>query len=284
MSKPISIIVAGAIGFAAIVIILVIVFQGSARIPDMPPDRSRYPEQALTPEEITVNVTPRSDGSLQVSQRLIFDVTDEMKKPLSWYIGGEQIGWNTGVGDGPRYYVLPQVGEVSAQELSTAEGSTKENPAEVGDLTVTRENRSIDDPFSDSAVYDFTREKQAGEDSQWTPGRHVVDITYVLDDVYLNVDGHELFVLPLRFPSGSNEAPSMRTVSLEAGGPIQCLPDHTEFDPDAECTGLDKHRFTDDGTRLTWSEETSPSIEAIGFAAPENMQAEPIDAPERERS
>ncbi|WP_231441939.1 hypothetical protein [Brevibacterium zhoupengii] len=282
MSKPTSIIVAGAIGFAAIVIILVIVFPVFTRSPEMPPDRSRYPEQALTPEEITVNVAPRNDGSLHVSQRLIFDVTDEMKSPLSWYVGGERIGY--GVGAGPRYYVLPQVGEVSAQELSTAEDSTKENPAEVGDLTVTRENPAIDGSFSDSAVYDFTRPKQAGEDSQWTPGRHVVDFTYVLDDVYLNVDGHELFVLPLRFPSGSNEAPSMRTVSLEAGGPIQCLPDNMDFDPDPECTGLDKHRFTDDGTRLTWSEEISSSIGAIGFAAPENMQAEPIDAPERERS
>lgn len=283
MPKPIKIVIASALGVAAILVVIVIVTSVITRIPDMPPDRARLPQQALTPEEITVTVTPQADGTLHVGERLIFDAPEGAERPIRWSLGGESIGWPAGDGDVPLYAVMPKASEVSARELDTAEDSTKNDPAEVAELNVTRDDSDVDDLFYDDVGYEFANPNPPGENVMWTQGRHVVDVSYVLDDVYLNVEGHELFVLPLRFPSGSNEAPSIRTVSLEAGGPIRCLPDNMEFAPDAECTGMDKHRFAEDGTRLTWQQDMTSSIGAIGFAAPDFMQAEPSPVYEHQR-
>lgn len=283
MPKTIKIIIASALGFAAILVVVVIVSSMITRIPEMPPDRARLPQQALTPEEITVTANPQADGTLQVSQRLIFDAPDGANRPILWGLGGESIGWPAGAGDVPLYAVMPKASEVSARELDTAEDSTKNDPAEVAELSVTRDDSDVDDLFFDDVGYEFANPNPPGENVMWTKGRHVVDVSYVLDDVYLSVEGYELFVLPLRFPSGSNEAPSLRTVSVESGGPIRCLPDNTEFDPDAGCTGLGKHRIAEDGTRLTWQEDMTSSIAAIGFAAPDTMATEPSPVYEHRR-
>lgn len=284
MPKPIKIIIAGAIGFAAILAVVVIVSSMITRIPDVLPDRVRLPQQALTPEEITVTAAPQADGTLHVSERLIFDAPDGADRPILWHLGGESIGWPAGDGDVPRYAVMPRASEVSARELDTTEKSTKNDPVEIAQLSVTRDDSDVDDLFYDDVGYEFANPHPPGENVMWTKGRHVVDVSYILDDVYLNVEGHELFVLPLQFPSGSNEAPSIRTLSLEAGGPIRCLPDNMEFEPDADCSGLDKHRFAEGGTRLTWQEDMTSSIGAIGFAAPDTLQTEPIPVYEHRRN
>lgn len=283
MSKPTGIIVASAIGFLAIFIIVVIVFPVFTHLPDASPDRDRLPKEALTPEEITVTVAPQTDGTLHVSQRLIFDASGNEDRSIRWYLAGEPIGRPTNDSDVQSYAVMPRASEVSARELSTGEESTKNDPTEVADLTVTRDGSDVEDLY-DNVVYEFANPNPPGEKVMWTPGRHVVDIDYVLDDVYLNVEGRELFVLPLRFPAGTSEAVSIRTVSLESGGPIWCLPDNVDFAPDTECRGLEKQQLSADGPSFTWEEDETGSIGAIGFEAPDNMATDPIPVYEHRRS
>lgn len=278
MPKPIKFLIASGVGFATILIVVVIVSSAITRVPDMPPDKRRLPQQALTPEEITLSVAPQTDGTLHVSERLIFDATKNEDRPIRWYIGGESIGWQR---DGPEYFVVPKVLEVAAQELSTGQGSTKDDPAVAGDLTVSRDDSEVDDPFHDSVSYEFTNPNPPDEDSQWRPGRHVVDISYVLDNVYLDVEGQEFFALPMSFPDGTDEAASIRTVSLSSGGPIRCIPSNRSFRLDNDCSGWSQRRLDKDGTRLTWRRDLSDSLDAIGFDAPMNMQAEPSAAPEK---
>lgn len=276
MSKPSTIIIASALGFAAVLMITVIVVAMIPGNPGPSPDRIRLPRQALTPEEISVTAAPQPDGTLQVSQRLIFDAPDGEDRPIRWHLGREPIGRSTSGGTTSDYNVLPRVSAISARELSTAEGSTKDDPAEVAELNVRRDDVDVSDLFADDVSYEFANPNPPGENIMWDEGRHVIDVSYILDDVYLDVEGHELFVLPLRFPAGSSEARSIRTVSLKAGGPILCLPDNVSFDPNAECSALDEHRFGLDRSSLTWLDEVTGSINAIGFAAPDGMHSEPI--------
>lgn len=281
MPKPIKVVIASVAsiaGVAMIVLVVIVVSSAITDITDMPPDKRRLPQQALTPEEITLSVAPQTDGSLHISERLIFDATANEDRPIKWYISGETIGSER---DGPRYFVVPTVSDVTAVQLSTAEESTKDDPAEVGDLTVTRDDSEVEDPFFDSVIYEFTNSNPPNEDSQWTPGRHIIDISYVLDDVYLEVEGREFFALPLSFPNGSHEATSIRTISLASGGKIRCLPNNRSFTPDDDCSGLRERSLGQDGTRLTRRRAVTDNIDAIGFDAPDNMQAEPSAAPEK---
>lgn len=282
MQRPPKIIVLSAAGVMALLMVAVIVSAVIGQIPDPPAQKVGLPEQALTPEEMTLTVTPHTDGTLHVAERLIFDVPEGKGRPLFWSIGSESIGWERGVGDGQQYFVLPQVTDVSAKDLSTAEDSTKDDPAEVGDLIVARDDSDVEDPDYDDVGYEFTNPNPPNENSQWAKGRHVVDFAYVLDDVYLTVGGHELFVLPLRFPHGSSEAESIRTISLESDGPIRCLSDNRRFDLGQECSAT---HLGDDGQTMTWREDDKTgSLAAIGFEPPEDMRTEPIDAHEQGRA
>lgn len=285
MTKPNKIIIAGAIGFLALLVVVVFVAaMTTTHIPDMPPDGTRFPKEALTPEEITVAVSPRTDGTLHVSQRLIVDASGNEDVPIHWHLGGESIGRPTTDSEVQSYAVMPRASEVSARELSTGEESTKDDPTEVADLKITRDDSDVEDLYYDTVDYEFAKPNPEGETAMWTPGRHVIDVSYVLEDVYLTIEGHELFVLPLHFPTGTSEAVSIRTVSLESGGPIRCLPNNVDFAPETECKGLDKQQRTADGASFTWEEDETGSINAIGFEAPDNMATEPIPVYEHRRS
>lgn len=290
MHKIAAIILASLIGVAAIGVIVMIVAEALMPIYDDSSVKRRLPQQALTPEEMTVTVTPHRDGTIHVAERLIFDASATEDRPLFWSIGGESIGWNGGVGEGGQYAVMPTVKDVTAIELSTDEGSTQTDPAEAADLTVARDDSDVDDPFYDDVRYTITNEKSRGQSSgevtDWGPGRHVVDFAYVLDDVYLKVEGRDLFVLPLSFLEGTGEAPSLRTISLETGGPLLCLPTNRAFEPDPDCTGLTQGGADPvvEGGTLAWRQlNPVTSIGAVGFDAPKGMSVDPIDVYENKR-
>lgn len=293
MNKIVAIILASLFGVVAIGVVVTIVAEALMPIYDDSSVKRRLPQQALTPEEVTVTVTPHRDGTIHVAERLIFDASATEDRPLFWNIGGESIGWNGGVGEGGQYAVMPTVKDVTATEMSTGEGSTQADPAEAADLTVARDDSDVDDPFYDDVRFTITNEKSLGQSSgevtNWGPERHVVDFSYVLDDVYLNVEGRELFVLPLRFLDGTDETPSLRTISLETGGPLLCLPTNRAFEPDPDCTGLTQgdvgaaDPVVEDGT-LAWRQfNPVTSIDAVGFDAPKGMSVDPIDVYENKR-
>lgn len=240
----------------------------------------RLSEEALTPEEITAEVTPRPDGTLQVRQRLIFEAPPTGVADLSWWVGEDQLGWRDEP-DRPRYVLKPRIVDIAAVELSTAADSTQENPAEEVELTVDRDDSKAHDRFP-STRYIFTRpDADGGSAAVWEAGRHVIDFGYTLDEVYLDIGGQALFVLPLGFPGQSSQSRGVRTVTLTDGGEIRCLPSNGTFEPDADCAGFDDRRSGQDGRELTWRQENLVKIEAIGFAPPEGMQTAPIPAREK---
>lgn len=245
------------------------------------PDRpERLSEEALTPEEITAEVTPRPDGTVQVRQRLIFEAPPDGVTDLSWWVGEDQLG-RRDEPDRPRYIVKPRIVDITAIELSTSADSTQKNPAEVAELSVDRDDSKAHDRYP-STRYIFTRPDVDGEGATvWEAGRHVIDFAFTLDEVYLDIGGQALFVLPLALPGESSQTRGVRTITLTDGGQIRCLPSNRTFEPDADCAGFDDRRSRQDGRELTWRRETGVMIDAIGFAPPDGMQTDPIPAREK---
>ena len=92
------IIVAGAVVLtlllvvAAVVIVVILPRRDSNLTLEAAPS---FAAGELTPEESTVVATPRPDGTVQVEQRLVFDAGPGVDFPVTWYIGGTQIGWQS---------------------------------------------------------------------------------------------------------------------------------------------------------------------------------------------
>ncbi|MCD1285795.1 MULTISPECIES: hypothetical protein [unclassified Brevibacterium] len=265
---------------AALVIAVVVAIMVRDAVEPPSGTSERLSEEALTPEEITAEVTPHPDGTLQVRQRLIFEAPPTGVADLSWWVGEDQLGWRDEP-DRPRYVLKPRIVDIAAVELSTAADSTQENPAVKVELTVDLDDSKAHDRFP-STRYIFTRpDVDGGSATVWEAGRHVIDFSYTLDEVYLDIGGQALFVLPLGFPGESSQSRGVRSVTLTDGGEIRCLPSNGTFEPDADCAGLDDRRSGQDGRELTWRQENGVRIKAIGFAPPEGMQTAPIPAQEK---
>ena len=124
----------------------------------------------LTPEETVVVATPRPDGSLAVAQTLVFDAGPGLDRPVSMDVGGTRLGWKSS----PRtvqYGVLPVVADLQAREVG---GSN---------LTVRITERPNPNPLSAGRRYELVPA------APWSPGRHAVTVSYVLDDVWVQVEG-----------------------------------------------------------------------------------------------
>ncbi|MGO2859893.1 MAG: hypothetical protein ACTIC1_01965 [Brevibacterium sp.] len=279
MQPKTRLILLGTIAAALVVAVVVAIMVRDAVEPPSGTSE-RLSEEALTPEEITAEVTPRPDGTLQVRQRLIFEAPPTGVAELSWWVGEDQLGWRDEP-DRPRYVLKPRIVDIAAVELSTAADSTQENPAEVAELTVDLDDSKAHDRFP-STRYIFTRPDADGRSAAvWEAGRHVIDFSYTLDEVYLDIGGQALFVLPLGFPGQSSQSRGVRTITLTDGGEIRCLPSNGTFEPDADCADFDDRRSRQDGRELTWRQENGVRIKAIGFAPPEGMQTAPIPAREK---
>lgn len=68
------------------------------------------------------------------------------------------------------------------------------------------------------------------------------------------------------------------TVVIAVSSVVTHLPDNTAFDPDSDCNRLREHRLDQDGTRLIWRNDEPADLNAIGFDAPNGIDAEPITA------
>ena len=68
-------------------------------------------------------VTPRSDGTVAVEQKLIFDAGPGMDAPLTWYVGGTLLGWQSSARE-IGYGVTPKVLEFDAREINATGTST----------------------------------------------------------------------------------------------------------------------------------------------------------------
>ena len=257
------VIVAGAVVLtllvvAAVVIVVILPRRDSNLTVEAAPS---FAAGELTPEESTVVATPRSDGSVQVEQRLVFDAGPGVDFPVTWYIGGTQIGWQSSAREA-QYGVIPKISEVTAQEVTAAGGTV--------DLAVSVDDSDIDDPFFDGHRY------RLAASGPWAAGRHAVMVRYTLGDVWVQADGVRVLVLPLRFGSGPANGQPADLVRVQVAGAsaLQCPPTNVNFADRRSC-GI--------GDRLAYHEGELDQVEAVLVPDPAGVTAEPIPVPEKRR-
>jgi hypothetical protein len=206
----------------------------------------------LTPEESTVVATPRPDGTVHVEQKLVFDAGPGMDFPVTWYIGGTQIGRQS---DDTQYGVVPTITALSAREVTPGAGTV--------DLAVTVDDSDIDDPFFDGHRY------RLAAPGPWAAGRHAVMISYTLGDVWVEAEGARVLVLPLRFVSGpaNPQAADLVRVQVRGASALECPATNVDFADRRPC-GTD--------ARLAYHNDELNQVEAVLVPDPAGVTAEPI--------
>lgn len=250
------IIVAGAVVLALLVVAglvigVILPRRGTDRTVEAAPT---FAAGELTPEESTVVATPRPDGTVHVEQRLVFDAGPGMDYPVTWYIGGTQIGWQSSAREA-QYGVIPTISAVTARKVIAAGGTT--------DLAVSVDDSDIDDPFFDGHRY------RLAAPGPWDAGRHAVMISYTLGDVWVQADGVRILVLPLSFGSGpANRQPAdLIRLQVQGASTLQCPATNVNFADRRPCGT---------GARLAYHDSELDQVEAVLVPDPAGVTAEPI--------
>ena len=232
------------------------------RLRPEPEPAPTYAPGELTPEESTVTAVPQPDGTVRVDQVLIFDVVPgQEEKPARWYLDGTQIGWKSAERKA-QYGVIPKVVALSAREVPVTDA-----PVE---LKITVDESDYDDPFFDGRRYALIAP------APWTPGRHRVEFSYVLGDVWVEADGVRLLVLPLRFASGPGNSQPADLVRLwvRGTGALECPATNIDFAERRRCG---------DGDRLVYRPHQADQREAVAVTEPSGVTAAPIPVTEKSR-
>ena len=256
------IIVAGAVVLGLVVTVAALV---GVVLPRLRPESGPGPAFApgeLTPEESTVVAVPQPDGTVRVDQVLIFDIAPGLEdRPATWYLDGTQIGWKSSERTA-QYGVIPKVVALEAREVPVADAPVP--------LKITVDESDYDDPFFDGRRYALIAP------GPWSPGRHRVEFSYVLGDVWVQVDGVRLLVLPLRFASGPGNGQPQDLVRLQVTGAGELLC------PSTNVNFSDRRTCSDDG-RLTYHPFELDQREAVAVTDLTTITAEPIPVTEKAR-
>lgn len=256
------IIVAGAIVLGLVITVVLVVGVILPRFQDKPDPGPTYAPGELTPEESTVTAVPQPDGTVRVDQVLIFDTAPGLEdRPATWYLDGTQLGWKSSERTA-QYGVIPKVVALEAREVPVADAPVP--------LKITVDESDYDDPFFDGRRYALTAP------GPWSPGRHRVEFSYVLGDVWVEADGLRLLVLPLRFASGPGNGQPQDLVRLQVkgAGALQCPATDLNFS---------ERRTCGDGGRLTYSPDGLGQREAVAVTDLTQITAEPIPITEKAR-
>ena len=256
------IIVAGAVVLGLVITAAVLVGVILPRFADDPETGPTFAPGELTPEESTVTAVPQPDGTVRVDQVLIFDIAPGLEdRPATWYLDGTQIGWKSAERTA-QYGVIPRVVAVFAREIPVVDA-----PIE---LKITVDESDYDDPFFDGRRYALIAP------GPWSPGRHRVEFSYVLGDVWVEADGVRLLVLPLRFASGpGNGQPSdLVRLQVRGAGALECPATNIDFADRRTCG---------EGDRLTYRPHEVDQREAVAVTSPVGVTAAPIPVTEKTR-
>jgi hypothetical protein len=214
----------------------------------------------LTPQESTVVVTPRADGTVAIEQKLIFDAGSGLDAPVTWYVGGTQLGWRSSARE-IRYGITPKVLEFGAREITATGAPT--------DLTTTViDNRDARDRFFHGHRY-----RMAGP-GPWSAGRHAVMINIVLSDSWVEIEGVPAVVLPLRFVAGPGSGQPLDLVRLTVreASTLECPATNINFSERQSCGRA--------GT-LTLHPDELDQVEAVVVPNLSVITAAPIPVTER---
>ena len=255
------------------------------------PETKSLPEHALTPQETITEVDPHRDGTVQIRQRLIFESPPEGGKPVGLWISDVGVGSDSRTGN--RLAMMPKPSALRAVELSTADDSTQDSPKSRGELHIDVEETKREGFDHPRVLFEFTSQDSDGKAVPWSEGRHVVELEYVLDDVFITVAGEEFFAVPVPVIGNGQRTPTTHTLDIDTDGPVYCPADNVDFDLGDGCDAEAFSRVDDsdainsgdaaeDGTHMVWRESLTDSHEIIAFTPPTGMTVSPIPAEERQ--
>lgn len=236
----------------------------------VPPAARPLPDHALTPTESTSDVRANPDGTLSVSQRLVFETPVGSERPIVVHLGRANLGWADAKRNG-HYIVLPGITDIRAEVLP----AHSDDP-EAAELVVIRQEE-IDGGGSLPSIRETIG--PADPNGRWSPGRHAVLIEYVLTDVFVEIDGRPLLIIPADIVGAPEYATTTwnRIHLEEDSARILCLPENVDFAPQ-DCSGTDIERSEDadpDPARRAWKERPGSSVKALGFDPPASITATP---------
>ena len=262
MRRGVILVVLGAVVLGLVITVAVVAGVVLPRLrPDPAPPPPGYAPGELTPEESTVVAEPRADGTVRVSQTLTFDAGPGTEQPLTWYLAGTRIGANAA--ETVDYAVLPRAGSVTAREVPPGGDPVP--------LEVTVEESEYADPFDDGRRYALVPPRP------WAPGRHRVEFDFVLSDVWVEVEGVRMLVLPLRFASGPDRGQPADQVRLTVRGA-------TRLDcPDSSEILADRRECGDTEELLRYRPSEIRTLEAVTVPDPGLITAPPVPVTERAR-
>ena len=255
-------IVTGAAVLGLVITVGVLIGVILPRLRPVPDPGPTYAYGELTPEESTVTAVPQPDGTVRVDQVLIFDVAPGLEgRPATWYLGGTRIGWKS-TERTAQYGVIPKVVALQAREVPVADAPVP--------LKITVDESDYEDPFFDGRRY------QLIAPGPWVTGRHRVEFSYVLGDVWIEADGTRLLVLPLTFAGGPADGQPADLVRLQVrgAGELQCPATNVNFSDRRACG---------DGDRLTYRPHRMDQLEAVAVPNPSGVTATPIPVTEKAR-
>jgi hypothetical protein len=260
--RPVVLVVVGAAVLGLVVTAAVLFGVILPRFKGEPESGPTFAPGELTPEESTVTAVPQPDGTVRVDQVLIFDIAPGLEdRPATWYLDGTQIGWKSSEREA-QYGVIPTVVALSAREVPVTDA-----PVE---LKITVDDSDYDDPFFDGRRYALIHPRP------WSTGRHRVEFSYVLGDVWVEAEGTRLLVLPLRFASGPGNGQPQDLVRLQVPGvgALQCPATNVNFSERRRCG---------DGDRLVYRPDDVDQREAVVVTEPSGVTAAPIPVTEKTR-
>jgi hypothetical protein len=232
------------------------------RLTEDPDSGPTFAPGELTPEESTVTAVPQPDGTVRVDQVLIFDVVPGLEdRPATWYLGGTRIGWKSADRDA-QYGVIPRVVALEAREVPVTDAPRQ--------LKITVDESDYEDPFFDGRRYSLIAPEP------WTVGRHRVEFSYVLGDVWVEADGVRLLVLPLRLASGPANSQPVDLVRLQVrgAGRLECPATNVAFAERRSCG---------EGGWLVYHLDDLDQVEAVVVPEFGGVTAAPIPVTEKSR-
>lgn len=284
MTRPKLFLLVG-IAFTAVAVIVVgvIVTVLVLRYSQPGPVPERLSEHALTPQETVTEVAPRTDGTVQIRQRLIIETPPADEGQVG---NGSVRLWITtaGLGENPqtgkRMSMLPKISSLSAVELSTSADSTQASPKTLGELDIAVEEEKEPGFDYPEAHFSFSPKDSDGEAGQWSEGRHVIELEYVFDNVFLTVAGEEFFAIPVPSIGNSYAALERNVLRIDTDGPVHCPADNVDFELGDACA-LGTTSTNDDSTEVVWRKSYTDSRKVFAFSPPSGTTVTPTTSYER---
>ncbi|WP_098731450.1 hypothetical protein [Brevibacterium epidermidis] len=275
------------ITFTAVAVVVIGVIVTALVLRSAPPEPAAgsLSEHALTPQETITEVAPHRDGTVQIRQRLIFETPPEDAKPVGLWISTAGLGKNPQTGN--RIAMMPKPSSLSAVELSTADDSTRTSPKTLGELDIAVDEER-EQGFDHPEVHFIINPKDSdGKAAEWSEDRHVIELEYVLDEVFITAAGEEFFAVPVPVIGNGQHTQSTHTLDIDTDGPVFCPADNVDFDLGDGCDAAAFARVDDgDGSEtsahVVWRETLTDSHEVIVFNPPAGMTEAPTPAYERQ--